>query len=235
MITIDELRQQCRWVLWKFIQKPGKPKPDKVPFQVNGKMARTNDPSTWSTYAECEAVVSGFDGIGLVLGNVDGVPVWGVDIDGCCDALTGKFSAESREVVIGLDSYGEYSPSGTGCHVFGVGALSGDGKPIVRPFPGCKQIEVKGRGYYFTLTGRHLSKTPHELMSRQAEIAALCERVLSAPRSNGLKVAVPQDEEERFRKLWAGDASDYDGNHSRADLGAVRHPCASFPQRCFQN
>jgi len=217
-MTIDDLKKQRRWVLWRFVQKPGKPKPDKVPFQVNGKMARTNDPSTWSTFAECEAVVSGFDGIGLVLGEVDGVHVWGVDIDGCCDALTGKFSPESREVVIGLDSYGEYSPSGEGCHVFGLGALPGDGKPIVRPFPGCKQIEIKGRGYYFTLTGRHLSKTPHELMERQAEITALCERVLSSTHSKGLIVAIPLDEEARLRKLMAGDTSDYDGNHSRADL-----------------
>ena len=55
-------------------------------------------------------------------------------------------------------------------------------------------------------------------MNRQTEIAALCERVLAAPRSNGLTVAVPLDEEERFRKLWAGDMTDYDENHSRADL-----------------
>jgi AAA domain len=217
-VSIQELQKQRRWVLWRFTMKPGKDKPDKVPFQRDGRMARTNDPSTWSTYSECEAVVSGFDGIGLVLGEVDGVSIWGVDIDGCCDALTWKFTAESREVVIGLDSYGEYSPSGTGCHVFGIGSLPGDGKPIVRPFPGCKQIEIKGKGFYFTLTLRHLSKTPKELMSRQAEITALCMRVLAAPRSNGLTVAVPQDEEERFRKLWAGDMSDYDENHSRADL-----------------
>lgn len=217
-MTFDELKQQRRWVLWKFIQKSGKPKPDKVPFQAHGKMARTNDPSTWSIYAECEAVVSGFDGIGLVLGEVDGVSVWGVDIDGCCDALNGRFSAASREAVIGLDSYGEYSPSGTGCHVFGLGTLPGDGKPIVRPFPGCTQIEIKGRGYYFTLTGRHLSKTPWELMSRQVEITALCKRVLSSQRSNGLTLAIPVDEEEKFRKLWAGDISDYDDDHSRADL-----------------
>jgi hypothetical protein len=217
-MTFDDLKAQRRWVLWKFVQKPGKEKPDKVPFQLNGKMARTNDPTTWSTYGECEAVASGFDGIGLLLGEVNAVPVWGVDVDGCCDALTGKFSPASRDVVIGLDSYGEYSPSGTGCHIFGIGYLPGDGKPIVRPFPGCKQIEIKGRGYYFTLTGRHLNKTPKELMNRQAEIIALCERVLSATKSNGLHVAIPQDEEERFQKLMAGDVTDYDGNHSRADL-----------------
>ncbi|MGC2476642.1 MAG: AAA family ATPase [Candidatus Sulfotelmatobacter sp.] len=216
-MTVVELQEQRRWVLWRFVQKPGKDKPDKVPFQRDGKMARTNDPSTWATHTECAAVVSQFDGIGLVLGDVDGVSVFGLDIDACCDALTGKFTPESRELVILANSYGEYSPSGTGCHVFGLGKLPGDGKPVVRPFPGCKQIEIKGRGFYFTLTGRHLSKTPKDLMERQGELNALCERVQAASRSN-LTVCIPQDEEEKFRKLWAGDTSEYDGNHSRADL-----------------
>jgi putative DNA primase/helicase len=216
-VSIAELQAQRRWVLWRFVQKPGKDKPDKVPFQLDGRMARTNDPSTWSTHTECAAVVSGFDGIGLVLGDVDGVAVFGVDIDGCCDAITGKFSPESRGVVIGLDSYGEYSPSGTGCHVFGVGTLPGDGKPIVRPFPGCKQIEIKGRGFYFTLTGRHLSKTPKELVERQTELTTLCERVQAASHS-GVIVTAPLDEETKFQKLWAGDMSDFGDDHSRADL-----------------
>ena len=217
-MTVVELQEQRRWVLWRFVQKPGKDKPDKVPFQRDGKMARTNDPSTWATHTECAAVVSQFDGIGLVLGDVDGVSVFGLDIDACCDALTGKFTPESRELVILANSYGEYSPSGTGCHVFGLGKLPGDGKPVVRPFPGCKQIEIKGRGFYFTLTGRHLSKTPKDLMERQGELNALCERVQAASRSN-LTVCIPQDEEERFRKLWAGDMSELRReDHSRADL-----------------
>jgi len=216
-LSTSELQKQRRWVLWRYVQKPGKDKPDKVPFQSDGKMARTNDPCTWRTYADCHAVVSGFDGIGLVLGDVAGVAVWGVDIDGCCDAVTGRFTPESREVVIGLDSYGEYSPSGTGCHVFGLGRLPGDGKPVVRAFPGCKQIEIKGRGFYFTVTGRHLSKTPNDLMDRQTELTALCERVQAASRS-GLIVTAPADEEEKFRKLRAGDMSDYGDDHSRADL-----------------
>jgi primase-polymerase (primpol)-like protein len=86
--------------------------------------------------------------------------VWGVDIDGCCDAVTGKFTPESREIVIALDSYGEYSPSGTGCHVLGT-------RPAARPrhqesrTPGAKAVEVKADGYYFTFTGPpSQSKTP---------------------------------------------------------------------------
>jgi hypothetical protein len=241
-MTIDELKQQRRWVLWRLIQKPGTPKPTKVPFQVNGNMARTNDPATWATYAESEGVVSQFSGIGMVLGEVDGVAVWGVDIDNCCDAVTGKFSQESREVVISLDSYGEYSPSGTGCHVFGLGKLPGEGEPVVRPYPGAKQIEIKGRsyqgrGFYFTFTGRHLSKTPHELMAHQAEITALYNRVAAMPTktgaSKGLTIAITEDEATRFKKLMAGDMSAYDGDHSKADMALVHLLSKKFHGNAF--
>src|SRR5207245_1031588 len=104
-----------------------------------------NNPATWSTYADCMAVVSEFDGVGIALGN----GVFGVDIDKCADAATGKFTQESREVVIGLDTYGEYSPSGTGCHVLGLGKLPGPG--IKKPF-GAGAIEIKADGFYFTFT-----------------------------------------------------------------------------------
>lgn len=210
-LTIDELKGQKRWVLWRL--ETVNAKETKVPYQPSGRKAMANNPATWHTHADCIGAISQFSGVGLALGN----GVFGVDIDKCCDVQTGKFTAESREVVISLDSYGEYSPSGTGCHVFGLGELPGDGKPIVKPFPGCKQIEIKGRGFYFTFTGRHLSKTPADLIPRQAELNVLIQRVLSTQQSN-LTIKVPADEEERFRKLWAGDLSDYNGDHSRADL-----------------
>ena len=213
-VSIAELQAQRRWVLWRL--ETVKDKQTKVPYQTNGRKAMANNPGTWHTYGECAALVSQFSGIGLVLGAVDGVFVWGVDIDGCCDAVTGKFTPESREIVIGLDSYGEYSPSGTGCHVLGLGReLPGGG--IKKPHPGCKAVEVKADGYYFTFTGRHLSKTPSELIDRQEQVSTLYDR-LAKSRGNGLSVAVPVDEEERFQKLFAGDMSDYDDDHSRADL-----------------
>jgi hypothetical protein len=203
LMTLTELQKERRWVLHK----------QKVPHQPNGKKALPNKPSTWHTYAECMAVVSQFDGVGIALGN----GVWGVDIDKCADADTGKFSPESRAVVIELDSYGEYSPSGTGCHVLGLGKLPGPG--IKKPF-GAGAIEIKSDGFYFTYTARHLSKTPAELMDRQKQIEALYKRF-----SNGggtLTVLLPLDEEARFTKLWAGDCSDYDGDHSRADFALCK-------------
>src|SRR5690349_22424377 len=126
IMTIAELEYQERWVLWKL--EPVNGKLSKVPYQPSGRKAMANNPATWHTYAECAAVASQFSGIGLALGN----GVWGVDIDKCADAVSGKFTPESRSIVIELDSYGEYSPSGTGCHVLGLGKLPGPG--IKKPF-----------------------------------------------------------------------------------------------------
>src|ERR1017187_5496517 len=112
-MTIDELKAQRRWVLWRLEKRDGKD--TKVPYQINGAHAASNRPETWATYAEVANTV-GFSGVGVVVGEVDGIHVSGGDIDACCDAQTGKFTPESKEIVIGLDSYAEYSPSGTGCH-----------------------------------------------------------------------------------------------------------------------
>lgn len=214
-VSTHELQQQRRWVLWKLETVKGKL--TKVPYQPNGRKGMANNPATWHTYAECAAVVSQFSGIGLVLGTVHGVSVWGCDIDACCDAVTGKFTPASRELVIELDSYGEYSPSGTGAHVLGLGTLPGPG--IKKPFAGCKAVEVKAEGYYFTFSGRHLSKTPHELIHRQEEITKLHNRLAQITgNAHGITVSVSDDEDARLRKLMAGDASDYDNDLSRADL-----------------
>jgi hypothetical protein len=226
-MTIADLKAQRRWVLWRLETVHGKL--TKVPYQPSGRKAMANNPATWHTHAECAELASQYSGVGVVLG--DGV--WGVDIDGCCDAVSGKFTPESREVVIGLDSYGEYSPSGTGCHILGMGKLPGPG--LKKPYPGCKAIEVKSDGFYFTFTGRHLSKTPVGLENRQAEVSALYNRVGATNPSNrvGLSVAMPVSEAERFERLMAGDMSDYKDDHSTADFAlcvllAKRHGCNAF-------
>src|SRR6202789_4308017 len=217
-LTLDELKQQRRWVLWRL--EPGKDaKPTKVPYQPNGYRASLLNPAHLHTYADLDPHIGRFSGIGLALGEFDGVAVWGVDIDNCCDVVTGKFSPESRQVVIDLDSYAEYSPSGTGCHVWGIGKLPGKG--LQKPYPGCKQIEVKGLGYYQTFTGRHLSKTPATLEHRQEQVTALYNRVAAMEKpskATSLTVAIPVSEEERFQKLWKGDISGNDGDHSAADF-----------------
>ncbi|MGB7554473.1 MAG: AAA family ATPase [Candidatus Korobacteraceae bacterium] len=237
MSTIDELKQQKRWVCWKLTKVSGRDKPTKVPYMPSGRKAESDDPATWSTYAECKAVVSQFSGIGCVLG--DGV--FGVDIDACCDAVTGKFTPESREIVIALDTYTEYSYSGDGCHLLGIGDLDekyrkNKRKVIVKAVPGCKQIEIKSAGFYFVYTGRHIGKTPSDLMSRQAQLDTLCAKVAAVTKTgiaDGLRVTMSVSEEERFKMLMAGDMSLYEDNHSTADFAlcillAKKHGCNAF-------
>ena len=223
MITIDDLKKQRRWTLWRL--EPSKSKPGtmtKTPYGIHGFPAAVTEQANLHTYAELEPHIAKFSGVGLALGEFDGVYVGGVDIDNCCDAHTGKFSAESREVVIDLDSYAEYSPSGTGCHVWVI-CEGLPGKGLQKPgFPGCRLIEVKGSGYYHTFTGRHLCKTPNALQERHEQITALYNRVAAiAKPGTSLRVTVPQGEEMKFRKLMAGDFSDYDNDKSRADLGLL--------------
>ena len=211
-MTIAELQLQKRWVWWR--RELVKGKETKVPYQPNGKHAMSNNPATWHTHAECAAVSQL---VGIVLG--DGIV--GVDFDRCCDAFEGKFTPVSREMVIALDSYGEYSPNGYGAHVLLVADMPGDGKPIVRPGADFKQIEIKGAGFYFTFSDRHLSKTPHDLMPRQEQLTALCAQVLAQPCGKPGIVVISGNEEEKFRKLMAGDFSDYGGDLSRADMALV--------------
>lgn len=216
-MTLGELKLQKRWILWRLEMVPGKDKPTKIPRQPNGYKASLLNPKHLYAYEDLVPYLPDFSGIGLALGLVDGVFVGGVDIDACCDAVTGKFTAESRQVVIGLDSYSEFSPSGTGCHIWVV-ADSLPGPGLQKPFPGCKQIEVKGQGYYHTYTGRHLGKTPATLEYRQEQITALYHRAAATARpKSALVLVLPQSEAERFQKLMAGDMSDHENNHSVAD------------------
>lgn len=232
-MTIEELKRQKRWVCWKLTKVPGRDKPTKVPYMPSGRKAENDDPATWSTYAECKAVASQFSGVGCVLG--DGV--FGVDIDECCDAVTGKFTPESREIVIALDTYTEYSYSGDGCHMLGVGDLDekyrkNKRKVIVKAVPGCKQIEIKSSGFYFVYTGRFIAKTPADLMPRQNALDALCAKVAAVTKT-AMSVSAP-DESARFAKLWAGDMSDYGDDHSRADLALCGILARRFNNNAFQ-
>jgi hypothetical protein len=168
-----------------------------------------------------------------VFGEVDGIHLSGVDLDNCCDAVTGKFTPESKEIVIGLNSYSEYSPSGTGCHVLVLGTLKGR-KGLKLPFRGIKAVELYDQDRYFTFTGRGLPKAPKEIVERTDALNALYDQVrASKPPSAGITVAITVSEEERLRLLMDGDTGLYDGDHSKADFAlccllAKKHDCNAF-------
>lgn len=143
------LTNLMRWVCWRYVlkrRKNGAPYWTKVPYQPGGREARTNDPSTWSSYEECQSAyaLGDFDGLGLVLSD----ELTGVDLDDCIDPVTGEMSAEAKEALERIAGYAEISPSGTGIKIFTISNLDGS-----HTAPG---YEIYRGARYFTITGASL-------------------------------------------------------------------------------
>ena len=117
-----ELRALPQWVLWRFGAPRQNGKRTKCPLMPDGKTAKVNDHTTWSSF---EAVIAAFpdplcppwtfDGVGFVLSAPD--DLIGVDLDECISD-DGTITAWALRIVDALPTYWERSPSGRGLHAF---------------------------------------------------------------------------------------------------------------------
>ena len=239
------LKERPQFVLYRNEMRDDKP--TKVPYQVNGRKARSNHKNTWATFDTVEAAFErgGFDGYGFMFSADD--DLMGIDLDGCRNPETGEIDEWAKEIIKRLDSYAEVSPSQTGVKLFmlGMWPIATGKKKILADVPkwGNKAPAIEGydRLRYFTTTGWRLSG-PHEPQARQEIIDAIARqfwptafaakpaaKVVPAPSTDGHD---PTDEQiiakaqgskngEKFCRLWSGDTSDYGGDHSAADLALV--------------
>lgn len=221
----QELKALGQWVLWRREIREGKS--TKIPYQAGEQRAASNDPSTWTTFAEVLVRYQGggYDGIGFVLTRDD--PVMGVDLDHSIDE-SGTIAPWAMEIIKLLSSYTETSPSGTGIRIFALGSL---------PFGGRKkgQVEMYDSGRYLTVTGNHLEEVPPTLEERTQELAILHAQTFSvadgstrpkAPSpSPPSRSCIPEDDEliERARMARNGEklsrllAGDWEGYASRSE------------------
>ena len=221
-----------QWVCWRSEVRGRDGKKTKVPYSPrSGLHARSDDPDTWATLAEAEAAAhkDDYHGTGFVFTARD--PFCGVDIDSCVDPETAQTEAWAKEIVEELDSYTEFSPSGTGLHVLVRAKLPPGGNRKGR-------VEIYDRGRFFTVTRRRLPDTSRRIEDRQEEIEALHARLFppeqkqapaKEPATNGdaayegpadaevLRRAMGSRSGERFARLWSGDRSGYTSD-SEADL-----------------
>ena len=137
--------------------------------------ASSTDPQTWRTLGECVAAMERYPdryaGVGRVIAKDD--PYVGVDLDDVRDPQTGKLSARAAEIVGGLDSYSEVSPSETGVKLWVRASLERAYKK-----PG---FEAYPHGRYFTLTGWALSQSIPTVEERQGELEALIREEFPGP------------------------------------------------------
>lgn len=135
---LADLAGERRWCWWRYETRDGSR--TKVPYGARGRRAKSNDPSTWLTFAELP--LGAADGPGIFLG--DGLQ--GVDLDACLDAA-GIVEPWAAEVVTRLASYTEVSPSGRGLKVFFIGTAAKSsevsfGDPVALPDGTTKRREL---------------------------------------------------------------------------------------------
>ncbi|MCU4879350.1 phage/plasmid primase, P4 family [Bacillus cereus] len=166
-----ELKNTPHWILWRSEVRNGKK--TKVPYQINGEMAQSNNKRSWSTFPTIIKFFEqeDYDGIGFMFSKDD--PFIGIDTDHCIQE--GALTSLAEDVIEIVNSYTEYSPSGDGIHIIAKGKL-----PLKGPGTGRKNVdlglEVYRHGRYFTFTGDCLDQVPVE--DRTDELKVLFEKYL---------------------------------------------------------
>lgn len=168
------LRDLRQWVLWKYESRNDKP--TKIPYQPNGKFAKSDDPATWCDCGFAVMAADKYDGIGFVFAKDGGFV--GIDMDGCRDPQTGQVAGWAKEIILTLDTYAEVSPSQTGVKLFvrGKSPLPTGKKQLLPHLDSfCDKtpaIEVYDFGRYFAVTGWRL-KGQSEPQERPEQLAWL--------------------------------------------------------------
>jgi hypothetical protein len=140
------------WLMWKFENSQGEAKPRKVPYYASGErrsgpQGRAEDRSQLVTLevARAAAAKRGMSGIGHACMDSDFTVI---DFDRC--VTDGKLNPVVEALTMG--TYAEYSPSGTGIHLYVKGDLRGTNEksPATADQFGIELFATKG---YVTFTG----------------------------------------------------------------------------------
>lgn len=205
----SSMKTRRQWIVWKTVERDGNK--TKLPFQITGEAAKSNDPATWNEFATVLNFFSkrrDYDGIGYVFSNDD--PFCGIDLDGCRDPESGKVADWAREIILSLDSYAEVSPSLTGIKVFIKGKLACENgrKKILEGVESsggkAAAIEIYDHLRYFAVTGMKVLG-PDEPQDRQQKLDELTKRFFpeEQTRTHASEWYSPQAVVERARKYIA--------------------------------
>lgn len=197
-----------------------------MPYQTNGLRADSANKATFTNYAIAVRHRAGYDGIGIgVFGDI-----CAIDIDSCVE--NGVLSDMAENIIARMDTYTEYSPSGTGVRILFKASLPAYDKD--RYYINNRQIklEVYVAGYtsrFVTVTGNAISGAGIE--ERTDALAEVLEKYMrksekpvsrvTAPGSylsdtSVLQKAMASKQAEKFKALWNGIIPD-GKSHSEAD------------------
>ena len=201
------LLQYPNWVVWKNEVRDGKA--TKIPYDAKtGSKAKANDPDTWATFDRAfdaaDPLNGGdYDGVGFELG---GTNLVGIDFD---NAITNKGVVDPYVLAILKllgSPYTKTSPSGTGLHAFvECDVLPDGGRKLSQGHIGIEIYHGREGGRYFTTTGE-------KVLGHDVPVIA----DMTLP-----YMLIVKNKDKRFKALWLGDSSAYDGDESKADCALM--------------
>lgn len=232
-----EMREFNQWVNWRLEFRLPMAKPTKVPYHPKGFKASVTKVETWSTFDEvCAAPITclqpvdpdapisetGFSGIGFVLTQVD--PFLIADLDNTYGDEAQR--QEQIKIFNKLNSYAEYSPSGTGCHII-VKAKLPHGRRRAA-------IELYPHERFMTMTGNVIHNVG--IADRQTEAEELFHQLKADVRQYTVVVEETEQSEEdeavvtaatnavngpKFNDLYTGDWQKHYPSQSEADFALI--------------
>ena len=227
----DEMKNQPNWVIVRTKFNEEKGRLDKFLIDIHtGKMAKSDDPTTWATFDEAREYAKYHGGVALAyaLDGKDGIAC--IDLDDCITE-NGDFSEFAHKVYNAADGmYCEKSVSGKGLHFFGktkgmdVRTFSTDGE--MEFYRGAHFIAMTG-DYY---GGTELKSFDEPQMKNIIESKCAKRTVLDGQGLGveGLSRLSDREVVERaekgkdgntFKALYNG--QDIKGDHSRSDMSLM--------------
>jgi hypothetical protein len=191
---MDAMRATPIWLVWKAIVEPGKSKPRKVPYYVNGAprsgtLDSPEDRAQLVTYDHAVAALEqsgAYAGLAIALGPDGRGGHWqGIDLDDMvAKGVTDIADMWTRGSCAGL-GYIELSPSGNGIHLIGYG------RPFQSLGSNSSGIEAYAGGRFFTFTEQPIvADSP----CGTYDLADYVEQALSPRHSAGRAAAAGTDE-----------------------------------------
>lgn len=226
----QELMERKQWVNWRLIPDKDGGKDKKMPFNpISGKGAASNNPATWTDYATAADALEryGFTGLGFMFTKDDDLV--GVDVDHCYDPATKTFNDTAKAIIARQPTYMEFSPSGTGIHLFFKGTIPGTGNKNTKT-----GVEMYEHTRYFTMTGKRLDGATDTIAEDNGTLKWIHETYIRSPKKQkkkAKKIAAAQltdddllelaknaENGESFTKLWNGDWQGDYSSQSEADM-----------------
>jgi putative DNA primase/helicase len=169
----DDLKDTNQWVTWKYCLTRNviNKKEGRVKVWAKVPDGKTNDPSTWGTFAEVAETYKngGSEGIGFVFEYGSGFT--GIDLDESINS-DGSLTPLAEAIISKADSFSEVSVSSTGVHIYLRADICGGRRN--------KSLEIYGDRHFFIVTGHPIKSFGIRKIRDNQPLADLIYRELSS-------------------------------------------------------